>query len=88
MNYIKQYGITLNHNLTFKLTYIKSCIASGQSVDRMRVKSDLESIASPDDQFDDTKEDHQLAPFAFIAVESDITVSYIFLLFYELVQSM
>jgi hypothetical protein len=85
MTYIKQYGITLNHNLTFKLTYIKSGIASGQSVDRMRVKPDLGSIASPDeDQFDDTKEEQQLAPFAFIAVESNITVSYIFLLFYEL----
>jgi hypothetical protein len=55
----------------------------------MRVKPDLGSLASPDeDQFDATKEEQQLAPFAFIAVESDITVSYIFSLFYELVQSM
>jgi hypothetical protein len=71
------------------LTYIKSGIASGQSVAGMRVKPDLGSVTLPgEDQFDDTKEEQQLAPFAFIAVGSDITVSYIFVIFYELVQSM
>jgi hypothetical protein len=70
------------------LTYIKSGIASGQSVDRMRVKPDLGSVSSPDeDQFEDTKEEQQLAPFAFIAVESNVTVSYIFLFCYEVFQS-
>jgi hypothetical protein len=66
---------------SLELTYIKSGIVSGQSVDRMRVKPDLGSVASPNEyQFDDTKEEQQLAPFAFIAVESNVTVSYIFLL--------
>lgn len=89
ITYIKQYGITLNHNLTFKLTDIKSGVASGQSVVGMKEEPDLGSIVSPDEnQFDDAKEEQQLAPFAFIAVEeSDITVSYIFLLFCEVVQS-
>jgi hypothetical protein len=71
-----------NHNLTFKLTYLKNDIASGESGDRVRVKPDLGSVASPnEDQFDDTKEEQQLAPFAFIAVESGATVSYIFFAF-------
>lgn len=70
------------------MTDIKSGIASGQSVGGMKKEPDLGSIVSPDDQFDDAKEEQQLAPFAFIAVESDITVSYIFMLFCEVVQSM
>lgn len=54
----------------------------------MRVKPDLGSVSSPDeDQFEDTKEEQQLAPFAFIAVESNVTVSYIFLFCYEVFQS-
>jgi hypothetical protein len=54
----------------------------------MRVNPDLGSVASPDeDQFDETEEQQQLAPFAFIAVDSDGTVSCIVLLCYEIVQS-
>jgi hypothetical protein len=53
----------------------------------MRAKPDLGSVPTHDDhQFEDTKEEQQLAPFTFIAVESNVTVSYIFLFCYYVFQ--
>jgi hypothetical protein len=59
---------------------------SGQSVDGIRVKPNLEPIPSlHEDQFSEANEEQFLAPFTFIAVNGEVTVSNVFILEYELV---
>jgi hypothetical protein len=54
-------------------------------VDDIRVEPNLEPVASlNEDQYGDTIEDQLLMPFTFIGVKSEVIVSNIFILLYEI----
>jgi hypothetical protein len=62
-------------------SYVAKIYILDQNVDGIRVKPDLEAVASlREDQFNDTNEEQLLAPFTFIAVNNEVAVSNIFIL--------
>jgi len=62
---------------------IKTLFFVGQGVERIKVEPSLS-----EEQFSDTNEEQLLAPFAFVAVNSQVTVSNIFVLMNDLVRAL